>query len=87
MELVADPMIIFMDEATSGLDPEGEKDVMEISKRIAHEQNKIVLMITHNTQNFILCDKAIVLCKAKQVGRLAFLEARKKHFAILKFQT
>lgn len=72
MELVADPMIIFMDEATSGLDPRSETEVMEISKRIAHEQNKIVLMITHNTQNFILCDKAIILCKANQVGRLAF---------------
>lgn len=72
MELVADPMIIFMDEATSGLDPRSETEVMEISRRIAHDQNKIVLMITHNTQNFVLCDKAIVLCKAKQVGRLAF---------------
>ena len=72
MELVADPMIIFMDEATSGLDPKSEKEVMEISKRIAHDQNKIVMMITHNTQNIVLCDKLIVLCKAKQVGRLAF---------------
>ncbi len=78
MELVADPMIIFMDEATSGLDPRSETEVMEISKRIAHEQNKIVLMITHNTQNFILCDKAIVLCKAKQVGRLAFFGSPKE---------
>ena len=65
-------MIIFMDEATSGLDPKSEKEVMEISKRIAHDQNKIVMMITHNTQNIVLCDKLIVLCKAKQVGRLAF---------------
>lgn len=72
MELVADPMIIFMDEATSGLDPQSETEVMEISKRIAHEQNKIVLMITHNTRNVGLCDKAIILCKANQVGRLAF---------------
>ena len=72
MELAADPMMIFMDEATSGLDPSSETEVMNISRRIAHEQNKIVLMITHNTKNFALCDKVIVLCKMNQVGRLAF---------------
>ena len=78
MQLVADPMIIFMDEITSGLDSGTELEVMELSRKIAHEQNKIVLMITHNTKNFALCDKAIVLCKTKRVGRLAFFGSTKE---------
>lgn len=78
MQLVADPMIIFMDEITSGLDAGTELEVMELSREIAHKQNKIVLMITHNTKNFALCDKAIVLYKTEQVGRLAFFGSTKE---------
>jgi ABC transport system ATP-binding/permease protein len=66
-ELLGEPVALFLDEATSGLDPATEKEMMELF--LAESRSgKTVICITHFPDNVGLCDKVIVLAR----GRLIF---------------
>ena len=66
-ELLGEPVALFLDEATSGLDPATEKEMMELF--LAESRSgKTVVCITHFPDNVSLCDKVIVLAR----GRLIF---------------
>lgn len=69
VELLADPKLFFLDEPTSGLDPGIEKNLMLTLNRLAKQQNKTVIMVTHTTQNLHLCDKVVFMGLG---GRLCF---------------
>ena len=58
---MADPKLFFLDEPTSGLDPGTEKNLMISLKKLAREQNKTIIMVTHTTANLHLCDKIIFM--------------------------
>jgi ABC-2 type transport system ATP-binding protein len=47
MALVHDPEVLFLDEPTTGLDPEVRADMWQEISRLAHEQGKTVLLTTH----------------------------------------
>jgi ABC transport system ATP-binding/permease protein len=66
VELIADPSLLFLDEATSGLDAGTEAKLMGLFRQIANE-GKTVVCITHNVENVRLCDLVIVLCQGKLV--------------------
>jgi putative ABC transport system ATP-binding protein len=46
--LVLNPIIIFADEPTGGLDKESETELMEIFKKINETDNTTILMVTHS---------------------------------------
>jgi ABC-type multidrug transport system ATPase subunit len=66
-ELLARPALLYIDEATSGLDAGTEARMMRLFRHLAHE-GKSVVCITHNVDNVDLCDQVVVLC----AGRLVF---------------
>jgi ABC-type multidrug transport system ATPase subunit len=66
-ELLADPCLLYIDEATSGLDAGTEARMMRLFRRLADEGRSIVC-ITHNVDNVEQCHLAVVLCR----GRLVF---------------
>jgi ABC transport system ATP-binding/permease protein len=69
-ELLGEPVALFLDEATSGLDPATEKEMMQLF--LAESRSgKTVICITHFPDNVSLCDKIIVLAR----GRLIFCGA------------
>ncbi|HSD02414.1 MAG TPA: ABC transporter ATP-binding protein [Gaiellales bacterium] len=45
--LVNDPGVVFLDEPTLGLDPQGQRDVLETVSRLASESGVTVLVSTH----------------------------------------
>ena len=45
--LVNDPAVVFLDEPTLGLDPQGQRDVLEMVARMASERGVTVLVSTH----------------------------------------
>ena len=65
-ELLADPKLIFLDEATSGLDPGLEKKMMHTLRRMADE-GRTVILITHATDNIVQTDHVAFLSEGKLV--------------------
>ena len=52
---------LILDEPTAGLDPRGEKDIMELFKKI-HENGTTIIMVSHNMNNVLkYSNRAIVM--------------------------
>ncbi len=67
-EMLTQPGLFFLDEATSGLDPGTESQLMRLLRKLADDGNT-VLLITHATKNVMLCDQVLFLAKG---GNLAY---------------
>lgn len=67
-ELLTQPSLFFLDEATSGLDPGTEADMMYLLRQLA-DQGRTILIITHATQNIRECNLVIYMAEG---GRLAY---------------
>jgi ABC-2 type transport system ATP-binding protein len=68
--LLHEPDILFLDEPTSGLDPVGARRVHELIARLSREQQRTVLLCTHNlAEAQKLCGRVAVL----EQGRLVAL--------------
>ncbi len=65
-ELLADPKLIYLDEATSGLDPGLEKKMMYTLRQMADEGRTVVL-VTHATGNIVQTDHVAFLSQGKLV--------------------
>jgi ABC-type multidrug transport system ATPase subunit/pSer/pThr/pTyr-binding forkhead associated (FHA) protein len=74
IELLTKPQLFFLDEATSGLDPGTELELMQLLRRLTEDpkESRTIILITHATKNVMLCDKVIFLTKG---GYLAFYGA------------
>ena len=48
--LVLDPKIIFADEPTGNLDSNTSRQVMELMKSVVKNQNKTLVMVTHDNE-------------------------------------
>lgn len=66
--LVKDPAIVLCDEPTSALDAESGQAVMSILKRIAIEEGRIVVVVSHDSRVFPYADWLIKL----ENGKVAF---------------
>jgi ABC-2 type transport system ATP-binding protein len=68
--LLHEPDILFLDEPTSGLDPVGARRVHQLITRLSQEQQRTVLLCTHNlAEAQKLCGRVAVL----EQGRLVAL--------------
>jgi putative ABC transport system ATP-binding protein len=52
-----DPDVIIADEPTGNLDAETEKAILEILSRLAHEDNKCVIIVTHSDNVTAIADE------------------------------
>jgi ABC-type multidrug transport system ATPase subunit len=68
VELLTKPGLFFLDEATSGLDPGTETEMMELLRDLA-DGGRTVVLVTHATKNVMMCDQVVFLAKG---GYLAF---------------
>jgi putative ABC transport system ATP-binding protein len=59
--LIKDPSILLCDEPTSALDAESGQVVMNILKKIAMEENRIVIVVSHDARVFPFADRLIKL--------------------------
>jgi len=69
-ELVNRPSLLFLDEPTTGLDPELESQAMQLFRDLADPTERAVVLVTHATKNLALCDRLAVMGEG---GELAFL--------------
>jgi ABC-type multidrug transport system ATPase subunit/pSer/pThr/pTyr-binding forkhead associated (FHA) protein len=68
VERLTRPRLFFLDEATSGLDPGTENQLMRLLRQLA-DDGQTILLITHATKNVMLCDQVVFLAKG---GNLAY---------------
>jgi ABC-type multidrug transport system ATPase subunit/predicted component of type VI protein secretion system len=68
VELLTRPSLFYLDEATSGLDPGTEAQLMQLLALLA-DQGRTVMLVTHATKNVMLCDQVVFLAKG---GNLAY---------------
>lgn len=61
------PKILILDEATSMLDPEGRREVLEMIQKMKSLYQLTIISITHDIDEVILSDRVIVLQDGQKV--------------------
>lgn len=59
------PKMIVADEPTGNLDRQTEKEILDIFKKLAHEENKCVIIVTHSPDVCAMADQVYDLKKVK----------------------
>lgn len=59
------PKMIIADEPTGNLDKQTEKEILEIFKKLAHEDGKCIIIVTHSPNVCEMVDKVYDLKKVK----------------------
>jgi ABC-2 type transport system ATP-binding protein len=73
--LVNDPMVIFLDEPTLGLDPRGQHELILLIQRIARERNTGVVLSSHLLSEIEgICDDVVIMNSGKVVAHGAMAE-------------
>lgn len=68
--LVNDPVVVFLDEPTLGLDPRGQAELLELIQRIARERNTAVVLCSHLLSEIEnVCDDVVILNLGQIVAR------------------
>ncbi len=65
--LVSDAPVILADEPTGNLDEKTARGIIELLKRVAHEENKCVIVVTHSKKLAAEADKVLTLKKKNRV--------------------
>ena len=80
VELISNPAILFLDEATSGLDAATDKRMMRLFAELSAD-GKTVVCVTHTLENIEACDLVVLMHR----GRVAYVgppEEALDHFGV-----
>ena len=78
--LVNDPEVIFLDEPTTGLDPNARRTFWSLINTIK-KRDKTILMTTHYMEEaYYLCDEIAIMDKGKIIAHGSPVELLKAHF-------
>jgi ABC-type multidrug transport system ATPase subunit len=61
LEMVSSPSLMLCDEATAGLDPKAEEEIVTLMHRLSREHHRIVLTVTHSFRHLPLYDSIVVM--------------------------
>jgi len=72
--LVHDPEIVFLDEPTNGLDPEGRADMLEIVGELATEHGKNIVLSSHLLRDVERVCRHVVMLERGRVMRVGVID-------------
>lgn len=79
--LVNDPSIVFLDEPTTGLDPQARRNFWDLISRIK-QQGKTILLTTHYMEEAeILCDEIAIIDHGKIIAQGTPRSLIRQHFS------
>lgn len=80
LALINDPQIVFLDEPTTGLDPQARRNLWDLIERIKG-QGKTVLLTTHYMDEAeILCDTLVIVDRGDIIAQGTPQDLLKQHF-------
>jgi ABC-2 type transport system ATP-binding protein len=80
LALVNDPEIVFLDEPTTGLDPQARRRFWELV-RLIRKRGKTVVLTTHYMEEaYELCDEIAIMDKGKVIAQGSPDQLLKEHF-------
>ena len=85
--LINDPVVVFLDEPTLGLDPRGQQELLDLIQRIARERGTAVVLCSHLLSEIEgVCDDVVILNLGQIVakGSVAEVIDRVQHNIVLR---
>lgn len=80
LALVNDPEIVFLDEPTTGLDPQARRRFWELV-RVIRKRGKTIVLTTHYMEEaYELCDEIAIMNRGKIIAQGSPNELLKEHF-------
>jgi len=80
LALVNDPEIVFLDEPTTGLDPQARRNFWDLVKSI-RARNKTIILTTHYMDEaYELCDEIVIVDKGQIISQGTPESLLKNHF-------
>jgi ABC-2 type transport system ATP-binding protein len=81
--IVHDPRLLFLDEPTSNLDPQGRKEILELIKEISSKKDIQVLISSHILTDIeSVCSDVVILNKGRLAAQGKISELRQLHFRL-----
>jgi ABC-2 type transport system ATP-binding protein len=69
LALVHDPDVVFLDEPTTGLDPQARRNLWDVIRAINQEAGKTVVLTTHYLEEAEeLCDRVAIMDSARVIA-------------------
>ena len=66
--IIHNPAVLILDEPTTGLDPQGIIDIRNLILRLRNEQNKTVLLSSHNLAEIeLICNRMVIINKGRSI--------------------
>ena len=81
IELLSDPMILFLDEPTSPLDPQTIEEFLYLLKDLTRE-NTTIVMVTHKPEDLEYMDEVIFLTVGGFLAYKGSIDGYKSHFNV-----
>ncbi len=78
--LVNDPEVVFLDEPTTGLDPQARHNFWELVHRIKAAGKTIILTTHYMEEAYNLCDKIIIMDRGRIIAQGTPKELLAEHF-------
>jgi ABC-2 type transport system ATP-binding protein len=79
--LVNDPSVLFLDEPTTGLDPQARRNFWELVESIKAQRKTIILTTHYMEEAELLCDEIVILDRGRIVAQGPPRRLLREHFA------
>jgi len=80
LALINDPELVFLDEPTTGLDPQARRNLWTLVEKIKSEGKSIILTTHYMEEAYALCDEIAIMDKGKIIAQGAPKDLLKLYF-------
>jgi ABC-2 type transport system ATP-binding protein len=72
--IVHDPYLLFLDEPTNGLDPDGREEMLDLIRQIAQIENRCIVLSSHLMRDVERCTDYLVIMDQQQIKCSGYLK-------------